>query len=160
MNDIFWIHFYYNCLHTFLCSVYVCVKLMVSGVHGSPGVNVQHLVEVENGHVSDSVTIHHPATTAVPAQETPPSYQDVIYSHVQVHLQLCMVVNQDLHQEILSNNLFIISLFTFFTFSVSITFSKMMTLTYKIKSNTIYTLILLSVEYNERTWRHILYNFP
>ncbi len=91
---------------------------MVNGVHGSPGVNVQYPVEVENGHVSDSVTIHYPATTAVPAQETPPSYRDVIYSHVQVHLQLCMVVNQDLLQEIVSNRLyqikfFIISLFTF-----------------------------------------------
>ncbi len=91
---------------------------MVNGVHGSPGVNVQYPVEVENGLVSDSVTIHHPATTAVPAQETPPSYRDVIYSHVQVHLQLCMAVNQDLLQEIVSNRLyqikmFIISLFTF-----------------------------------------------
>lgn len=61
--------------------------LMVSGVHGSPGVNVQHPVEVENGHVLDSVTIQHPATMAALAQETPPSYQDVIYSHVQVALR-------------------------------------------------------------------------
>jgi len=57
---------------------------MVSGVHGSPGVNVQHPVEVENGHVLDFVTIHRLATAADPAQETPPSYQDVTYSHVQV----------------------------------------------------------------------------
>ncbi len=99
--------------HISVLCVCVCVKLMVNGVHGSPGVNVQYPVEVENGHVLDSVTIHYPATTAVPAQETPPSYRDVIYSHVQVHLQLCMVVNQDLLQEIVSNSFFIISLFTF-----------------------------------------------
>lgn len=61
--------------------------LMVSGVLGSHGVNVQHLVEVENGHVSDSVTIRHLSTTAAPAQETPPSYPDVTYSHVQVALR-------------------------------------------------------------------------
>ncbi len=103
---------------------------MVSGVHGSPGVNVQHPVEVENGHVSDSVTIHHPATTAVHAQETPPSYQDVIYSHVQVHLQLCMLLCIKLFFYFSFHLLFFF--FFFFTFSVLITFIKMMTLTYKI----------------------------
>lgn len=69
---------------------------MVSGVHGSHGVNVQLPVGVENAHASDSVTTRHLATTAVSAQETPPSYPDVTYSHVQVHFNLTYnVFHQD-----------------------------------------------------------------
>lgn len=69
---------------------------MVSGVHGSHGVNVQHPVEVANVHASDSVTIHHLATMDVSALETRPSYPDVTYSHVQVHLNLILFIKTDL----------------------------------------------------------------
>lgn len=82
----FYKHIFQN--HIFYLSICVCmcIKLTAGGVHGSHGVNVQHPVGVENAHASDSVTIRHLATTAVLAQETPPSYPDVTYSHVQVQV--------------------------------------------------------------------------
>lgn len=62
----------------------ISLQLMVIGVHGSRGECALLPVEVERGHVSDSVTVHLLVAGVAHVQETPHSCPGVTLRPVQV----------------------------------------------------------------------------